>query len=103
MEGKLQNPCKRIAYADRTYTKQPLEMTGVVRSVILIRVALLLLHVLSGVVVTNCLKMWRVLFYAYMGSGTAAGAVVGQAGSGRWRLPSSARDPVLTCSRCCSI
>ena len=78
------------------------KVIGVVRSVILVRVALLPLQMLSGVVVVSCLKMWRVLLHAYIESGSAAVVVLAQPASGRSRLPSSAWCSLVACSRCCS-
>ena len=86
MEGKLQNPCKTVVYTDRTLTeekKKSLEITDGVRSVILIRAALLFLRMLSGVVVVCQLEMWRVVFRA----------------DGRSGVPSSARCSLGTGSR----
>lgn len=61
------------------YTENSLGMIGVVRSVILISLALLLLQTLSGVVVTRCSKAWgfcSMLVLVHDSAGSRAGAVV---------------------------
>lgn len=55
-----------------SYPKKSLEITGVMRRVTLMRAALLLLQVLSGVVVKSCLKPQRAWLRADVERGTRA-------------------------------